>query len=157
MNQRLASTAYRVLAAAAAGLFAIVVCAAERTQPPPGDCPQPRFTGRAPAEYIERVNPLTMDEDTLAEGERLYSGKSKSIACALCHGAKGDGKGVLAKQYSPPPRNFACRETINGIADGQLFWIIRYGSPDTAMPPARDLTDRQVWQLVSYLRRLAEQ
>ena len=45
---------------------------------------------------------------------------------------------------------------MNGIPDGQLFWIIRYGSPDTAMPPSNTLSDEQVWQLVNYLRHLAK-
>jgi mono/diheme cytochrome c family protein len=44
---------------------------------------------------------------------------------------------------------------VNGIPDGQLFWIIRHGSPDTAMPPSRNLNDQQVWQLVAYIRQLA--
>ena len=81
----------------------------------------------------------------------------RSLPCAICHGTKGDGKGALASQYNPPPRNFACKETVNGIPDGQLFWIVRYGSPGTAMPPSRNLTDQQIWLLVAYLRKLAEQ
>ena len=46
--------------------------------------------------------------------------------------------------------------TINGVPDGQLFWIIRFGSPDTAMPPHPALSDEQLWQLVFYLRQLAK-
>jgi len=46
---------------------------------------------------------------------------------------------------------------VNGIPDGQLFWIVRYGSPGTGMPPSRNLTDQQIWQLVAYLRKLAQQ
>jgi len=129
--------------------------AADASLPPPGDCPQPRFTGKAPPEIRARMNPLTNDADTLAAGESLFAGKAHSIPCAICHGAKGDGKGPLASQYDPPPRNFLCSETVNGIPDGQLFWIIRYGSPGTAMPPSRDLSDQQIWQLVAYLRKLA--
>lgn len=131
--------------------------AAESRLPPPGECPQPRFTGKAPDDYLARTNPLTADAENIAAGANLYAGKSNSIPCLLCHGAKGDGKGPLATQYNPPPRNFACRETVSGIPDGHLFWIVRYGSPGTAMPPARDLTDQQVWQLVIYLRALAQQ
>ncbi len=131
--------------------------AAEGRLPPPGECPQPRFTGKAPDDYLARANPLTADAENIAAGANLYAGKSKSIPCLLCHGAKGDGKGPLATQYNPPPRNFACKETVNGIPDGHLFWIVRYGSPGTAMPPARDLSDQQIWQLVIYLRALAQQ
>ena len=131
--------------------------AAERGIPPAGECPQPRFTGKAPPEYLAQTNPVPATAETLAAGERHYAGKSRGLDCSLCHGIKGDGKGALARQYQPPPRNFACKETVNGIPDGQLFWIIRNGSPETAMPPSRNLTDEQIWQLVLYLRSLARQ
>jgi hypothetical protein len=55
----------------------------------------------------------------------------------------------------PRPRNFRCAVTINDVPDGQLFWIIRFGSPGTSMPPHRKFTDEQIWELVSYLRTLA--
>jgi hypothetical protein len=89
--------------------------AAEGKLPPPDECPQPRFTDKAPSEYLDRTNSLTVDAETLAAAESLYTGKSKSLACAICHGVRGDGKGALATQYGPPPRNFACKETVNGI------------------------------------------
>lgn len=62
----------------------------------------------------------------------------------------------MASMFDPPPRNFACKETVNGIPDGQLFWIIRNGSPGTAMPSFEELTDEQIWQLVLFLRELAD-
>lgn len=124
--------------------------------PPPGECPQPRFTGKAPPEYLERVNPLMATTQSLSAGERLFLGTAEVENCSICHGRKGDGKGPLAKQYDPPPRNFACAKTIVDVPDGQLFWIIRFGSPETAMPPHSKLSDEQIWQLVHHLRRLAK-
>src|SRR5690349_14526768 len=88
----------------------------------PGQCPQPRFTGRAPAEYYDRVNPLPDTAENQAAGERLFAGNSGTEACAICHGRSGDGKGPLASQYNPPPRNFSCAKTIKDVPDGQLFW-----------------------------------
>ena len=123
--------------------------------PPPGECPQPRFTGRAPAEIYALTNPLPVNAETIAAGQRLYRGASAGVACATCHGEKGDGKGVLAAQFAPPPRNFACAQTVRGIPDGQLFWIVKNGSPGTAMSPASaygKFTDENIWQLVAYLR-----
>jgi mono/diheme cytochrome c family protein len=64
--------------------------------------------------------------------------------------------GPLAGQFDPRPRNFACKETVNGIPDGQLFWIVRNGSPGTSMPDFRGLRDEQIWQIVLYLRALAK-
>jgi mono/diheme cytochrome c family protein len=124
--------------------------------PPPGECPQPRFTGKAPEEYYSRKNPLEANDRNLKAGERLYAGGKKLFGCAKCHGTKGDGKGELASQFVPRPRNFACAQTVNNIPDGQLFWIIRFGSPGTSMPAHEELADEQVWQLVLHLRRLAK-
>jgi mono/diheme cytochrome c family protein len=123
--------------------------------PPPGECPQPRFTGKAPADYYERKNPVAPGKEALAAAERTYRGSEASASCAACHGRKGDGKGRLADLFTPRPRNFACAQTIEGVPDGQLFWIIRFGSPETAMPPHPQLSDTEIWQLVNYLRTLA--
>ncbi|MBL8512399.1 MAG: cytochrome c [Betaproteobacteria bacterium] len=121
----------------------------------PGDCPQARLTQSAPPEYLAMRNPLAGTDSANAEGRALFNGHAETDACTLCHGKKGDGNGRLAKLYEPLPRNFACANTMGAISDGQLFWIIRYGSPNTGMPPHRDLSDKQVWQLVSFVRELA--
>lgn len=121
-----------------------------------GECPQPRFTGKAPADYLARVNPLTATPQALKAGEQLFLGPADTERCSICHGRKGDGKGALAKQYDPQPRNFACAKTVVDVPDGQLFWIIRFGSPGTAMPPYSNLSDEQIWQLVLHLRQLAK-
>lgn len=118
-------------------------------------CPQPRFTGKAPDEYYSRANPLQPTEANLAAGRASFLGDPRKVSCATCHGKSGDGKGELADQFDPPPRDFSCAATIKGVPDGQLFWIIRYGSPGTSMPPHKRLSDEQVWQLVLYLRQLA--
>jgi len=122
----------------------------------PAECPQPRFTGKAPDDYYSRINPLAAANANPKAAEPVFQGTTGSVNCAICHGKKGDGRGTLSSQYDPPPRNFACAMTINGVPDGQLFWIIRFGSPGTAMPPHPSLTDEQVWQMVLYLRQLAK-
>jgi mono/diheme cytochrome c family protein len=122
--------------------------------PPAAQCPQPRFTGKAPEPAYSRPNPLAPDSAALAAGRRLYE-RGADPSCQLCHGIKGDGMGPLASQFDPRPRNFACKETVNGIPDGQLFWIVRNGSPGTSMPAFGSLRDEQIWQIVLYLRALA--
>jgi len=139
---------------ATALLFALVAGCAGNT-PPAAECPQPRFTDRAPDDYLQRQNPLPRSRDNLKAAEQLYLGGNGSAGCAACHGEQGNGLGPLADRFNPRPRNFACAATVNGIPDGQLFWIIRFGSPGTAMPPHAELSDDQTWQLVHYLRKLA--
>jgi mono/diheme cytochrome c family protein len=122
----------------------------------PAECPQPRFTGKAPDEYYTRTNPLPAASANSGQAAAMFQGEAGPVNCAICHGKKGDGRGILSKQYDPPPRNFSCAQTVNGVPDGQLFWIIRFGSPGTAMPPHSSLSDEQVWQMVMYLRQLAK-
>ncbi len=120
------------------------------------DCPQPRFTGKAPDEYYNRKNPINPATANLRGSEAIFLGNSGAENCSICHGRKGDGRGELSKLYDPPPRNFACAQTVNGVPDGQLFWIIRFGSPGTSMPPHPGLSDEQIWLMVLHLRTLAK-
>ncbi|MCY7386512.1 MAG: c-type cytochrome [Burkholderiales bacterium] len=121
------------------------------------NCPQPRFTGKAPDDYYNRKSPLTAQLLDAKAGEKLYfDGATDRFSCATCHGSKGDGHGEMAKQYDPPPRNFSCPQAVNGVPDGHLFWIVRFGSPGTGMPAHKNFSDDQIWQLVAYVRGLAK-
>lgn len=137
-------------------LCALVWAVSMQARAAPAECPQPRFTGKAPDDYYTRINPLAAANAGSKAGEQIFQGDAGHANCALCHGKKGNGRGPLSGQYDPPPRNFACAQTINGVPDGQLFWIIRFGSPGTGMPPHPSLKDEEVWQLVLYLRQLAK-
>jgi cytochrome c1 len=59
----------------------------------------------------------------------------------------------MATQFNPPPRHLGC-VNIASITDGQVYWIIRNGSAGTEMPAHKNFTDKEVWQLVAYLRAL---
>ena len=133
----------------------LVSCASPRSTPPAEECPQPRFTGLAPESLLNRENPLEPSQVNLDWGQNLYQGKVGGQGCALCHGVTGAGNGPLANRFTPPPRNFACAKTVNSIQDGQLFWIVRNGSPGTAMPGHPRYSDTEIWQMVLYLRELA--
>jgi mono/diheme cytochrome c family protein len=137
-----------------AAVFSLVSASA-LAQLGPAECPQPRFTGKAPPEYYDRANPLPPDADT-SRARRTFLGDGRAVSCATCHGEKGDGRGELSDQFSPRPRNFRCAQTVNGSPDGQLFWIIRYGSPGTSMPAHRKLSDEETWAMVRYLRQIAQ-
>ena len=50
----------------------------------------------------------------------------------------------------------AFRKMMKDLPDGQLFWIIRNGSPGTGMPAFKNLKDREIWLIVHYLRKLSE-
>jgi mono/diheme cytochrome c family protein len=118
-----------------------------------GKCAQPRFTQKAPDEYYSLTNPLQPTAKNLKDGEYYFQRGIKPVPCASCHGTTGDGLGRMAHMFNPPPRNFTCINTIKGVSDGQLFWIIKFGSPDTSMPAfGKKLTDNQIWQVILYVR-----
>ena len=120
-----------------------------------GSCPQVRFTVPAPDEFLKLKNPLKPDSINLFVGESLFHTDAQPTACKVCHGSTGNGMGMMAPGLNPPPRNFSCSETMKNISDGQLFWVVKNGSPSTGMTAYKSLTDEQVWQIILYLRTLA--
>ena len=123
-----------------------------------GDCPQYRSTPIAPKEFLERKNPLPRNDRNLKFGQFIYQLQGQPIACKACHGEKGDGQAESGyDDFSPSPRNFTCAETMKPLPDGQLFWIIRNGSPHSRMYAFPSLTDKQIWQLIHYIRQFSRQ
>jgi len=121
-----------------------------------GGCVQPRKTARAPVGYLARTNPLTSSASSIQAGKELFLRTAQPIACVMCHGEQGDGKGLMGAALVPPPRNFTCGAMMREIPDGQLFWIIKNGSPATGMTAFGGLPDEQIWQLIQYIRSLAK-
>lgn len=119
-------------------------------------CPQGRNTPKAPDEFYQMKNPLEPTSEVIFSGQTLFHFDAKPGPCRLCHGISGNGLGTLVRELSPSPRNFACSQTMKDIPDGQLFWIIRNGSPGTAMPAFKNLDDDQIWQLIHYIRHFAK-
>ena len=123
---------------------------------PPGVCPQPRNTKKAPEDFLAMTNPLPKAPATASAGETLFQKTAQPMACATCHGERGDGQGLMSAVLQPSPRNFTCSQTMKDLPDGQLFWIIKNGSPGTGMVPFAGLPDDEIWQLIHYIRSLAK-
>jgi mono/diheme cytochrome c family protein len=121
-----------------------------------GDCPQERKTKRAPTKFLKMKNPLPKNAANIKAGEVLFHKKAKPIACEVCHGIKGDGNGDPDFESTPSARIFTCKKTMDALPDGQLFWIIKNGSKNTAMFSFASLPDDQVWQLIHYIRQFAK-
>ncbi len=119
-------------------------------------CPQERKTASAPKEYLEKKKPLRNEPRHLKKGKVLAHIKAKPLACKQCHGMAGNGEGPMSLRMNPKPRNFTCNSTMDGISDGQLFWIIKNGSKGTSMPSYKHLSDEKVWQLIQYIRSLTK-
>jgi len=120
-----------------------------------GDCPQQRNIAAAPSVYINKVNPLRNEPRHIKKGKVLSHIKAKPLACKHCHGLSGNGKGSMSASMNPKPRNFICKETMDEISDGQLFWVIKNGANGAAMPAYPYLSDKKTWQLIHYIRSLS--
>jgi putative heme-binding domain-containing protein len=85
-------------------------------------------------------NPHTTPAD-LDLGKRLFAGR-----CAGCHGPNGDGgKGA----------NLGVPVLPRAAEDLSLYKIIRYGIPETEMPPSF-MTPKEVWQVAAFVRTLGQ-
>jgi predicted CXXCH cytochrome family protein len=93
-----------------------------------------------------RMNPLGGDAADITVGRNLFAEH-----CEICHAYGGDGKTAIGAGTFPRPPEL--KALVGALSDGELFYHIRNGIRNTAMP-AWDLPDRQLWQLVAYLRRL---
>ena len=94
----------------------------------------------------------------LDAGRRLYN-----IYCWFCHGTEGHGDGRVAQFFTVKPRNFTLaqykiRSTPLGAlpTDEDLFRTISRGVPGTYMPDWHTLSERERWQLVSYIKHFSD-
>jgi mono/diheme cytochrome c family protein len=93
------------------------------------------------------VNPLPRTARVLVAGKRLFGEH-----CAMCHGALGNGVPTLTAAYGAKPANLQS-ETIRGYPDGMIYHAIVVGK--NAMPSyAADLTEKEKWEVVHYVRVL---
>jgi mono/diheme cytochrome c family protein len=94
-------------------------------------------------------DPAPVTETSSVRGRTLYSER-----CVPCHGERGRGDGPAAVGLQPPPADLVLH--VPQHSDGELFYMITRGVPNTAMPEWRNvLTERERWDLVHYLRVLA--
>ena len=99
-----------------------------------------------PNEARRAVSPIGQDRADIAAGKELFAQK-----CEVCHGYDGSGRTEIgAGTYPRPP---ALRAAVGAMTNGEIFYHIRNGIRNTAMP-AWGVPDRQIWQLVAYLRNL---
>lgn len=93
-------------------------------------------------------NPIPVDEISIDRGENLYA-----LHCALCHGESGNGDGSLVEFYTERPPGDLTASHIAAQFDGVIFRTISLGFGQ--MPPlTENLTERERWDVVNYLRSL---
>ena len=113
---------------------------------------------RVPADQIEEVktwqNPLPATMENIEKGKAIFQGKA---FCMTCHGRDGKGLGDIEGLRGKLPRNFTDKSWQAVRTDGELYWILKNGSPGTDMASFIPLvlTDEEAWQVLLYVRSLA--
>jgi mono/diheme cytochrome c family protein len=107
----------------------------------------------APQSYAALKNPLKESKDVLESGAKIYEKK-----CKKCHGDNGDGKGSASGDLETKPASFSKPGYLKTRADGQLFFIVEKGSPNTDMDDfgpgsAANLSKDDMWSVIAYIRK----
>ncbi len=100
-----------------------------------------------PEQAKARANPLGSDPAEIAAGRDLFRQK-----CEVCHAYDGGGKTEIGSGEYPRPPVLRSID-VTSMSDGEIFYHIRNGIRNTGMP-AWQMPDRQIWQLVAYIRHL---
>lgn len=104
----------------------------------------PEDIARAKAEL---KNPLEYTEENLAAGAELYT-----VYCAVCHGDKGDGNGILAQRekFLGIPSYAAAGRLIT---EGGVYHVQMYGL-NTMGSYASQTNEEERWQITQHVMNL---
>ncbi|MBI3607261.1 MAG: cytochrome c [Nitrospirae bacterium] len=117
------------------------------------DIKVPRVPAAELAKAKEMKSPLKPTPDVLAKGKAIFEGKG---TCFTCHGNSGKGDGPAGAALDPSPRDFTNPQFHTIRTEGEMFWVVKNGSPGTGMisyNPAM-ITDEEAWQAIAYERSL---
>ena len=109
--------------------------------------------GDLPREYrrIEVPTARLVSEEARAHGDRLFH-----EYCALCHGDRGDGRGIRREGLTSSPRDFTDRQWRTSTSPRRVFFAIREGRRGTAMPGWKALSEPDAWDMTAYVMSLGE-
>ena len=103
----------------------------------------------APPESRELQNPVKLDGRTVERGSQLFR-----LHCVSCHGEAGVGDGKMAAKLGYKPADLTL-DNLSRQTDGEIVWKISKGREP--MPAwEKQLSTRERWDLVSYIRTLAK-
>lgn len=92
-------------------------------------------------------NPLPRTEEVTLRGKKVYGDR-----CAVCHGARGDGKPTLTSAYGAAPANLLSRTFVD-YPDGMIYHAVVAGKG--SMPGyAADVPEDDRWAVIHYVRAL---
>ena len=94
-------------------------------------------------------NPVPADAASITRGSELFH-----INCSQCHGVDGKGDGPIANFLQKTKPADLTGPIVTSLNDGAIFLIITDGRPG-AMPALNEnLTVRERWDVINYVRTL---
>ena len=104
-----------------------------------------------PPAAVHLANPIKPTPSSQAHAKNVYQ-----IDCAMCHGAKGDGKGdaSIISDMNLTMTDFNNPATLKNRTDGELFYIIKNG--EGKMPAEDRVKTDEIWNLVVYVRSFSK-
>jgi len=93
-------------------------------------------------------NPVPADQTSLARGSELFQ-----INCAICHGSGGKGDGTVASYLQNKPADLTS-PAVQFLSDGAIFMTITNGIPGYMPSLNENLTVRERWDVVNFVRTL---
>ncbi len=103
-----------------------------------------RVTGTT--NFVETI-PVEVTAKLLARGQQRFN-----INCSPCHGAQGDGNGVVKKLGLATVASLHDKRIVE-LPDGEIFNTITYGK-NTMGPYGANVTVDDRWAIISYVRAL---
>jgi mono/diheme cytochrome c family protein len=94
-------------------------------------------------------NPVPADDVSIARGKELFA-----ITCQPCHGADAKGNGPVAPFLQQRQPADLTSPVIKALSDGAIFMTISNGKLPFMVPLNENLTVRERWDVVNYLRTL---
>lgn len=93
------------------------------------------------------ANPVVMSDRVIENG-----GLNFEVICSVCHGVKGDGKGILVTsgKYMYFPADLT-RDEIKDFKDGELFNVITEGF-GLMGAHGSILTPAERWEIIHYIK-----
>jgi mono/diheme cytochrome c family protein len=145
----------RVLATITIAIAMSAGCGDQGSKPAAPAAP-PAATAPAPAPPPAPAAPAAAAKPDVAAGQALYVAN-----CATCHGARGAGDGPAAAALDPKPAHHNDGAYMNALTNEHIFKVIKEGGAAVGKSPMMApwggmLSDAQIWDLVAYVRSLAQ-
>ena len=96
----------------------------------------------------ENMSPVAMDENTVAEGKKIYLN-----FCIHCHGKTGKGDGAIPTKADYPPPPAYDGNALKNLPEGKMYHTLTFGKGMMGSH-ASQLSPKERWMVIQYVKYL---